>query len=102
MTTATYNPTHVARRDAAHPRAFSDFAWTPENAEQVKVILARYPDTRRASAIMPLLWLAQEQMAAATGSAWLPVPVIEYVAGPDRHAVHARLRSRDLLHDVQS
>ncbi len=30
---------------------------------------------------MPLLWLAQEQMAAATGSAWLPVPVIEYVAG---------------------
>ncbi len=81
MTTATYNPTHAARRDAAHPRAFSDFAWTSANAEQVQVILARYPDTRRASAVMPLLWLAQEQMAAATGSAWLPVPVIEYVAG---------------------
>jgi NADH-quinone oxidoreductase subunit E len=81
MTTATYNPTHAARRDAAHPREFSDFAWTPGNAEQVKVILACYPDTRKASAVMPLLWLAQEQMAAATGSAWLPVPVIEYVAG---------------------
>ncbi len=81
MTTATYNPTHAARRDAAHPREFSDFAWTPENGEQVQLILARYPDTRRASAVMPLLWLAQEQMAVATGSAWLPVPVIEYVAG---------------------
>ena len=81
MTTGTYNTSHEARRDAAHPRAFSDFAWTPENAEQVNVILARYPEARRHSAIMPLLWLAQEQMAAATGSAWLPVPVIEYVAG---------------------
>ena len=81
MTTATYSPTATARRDAAHPREFADFAWTMENAEQVQVILSRYPDTRRASAVMPLLWLAQEQMAAATGSAWLPVPVIEYVAG---------------------
>lgn len=81
MTTGTYNSTHDARRDAQRPREFSDFAWTPANAQQVDVILARYPDTRRASAIMPLLWLAQEQMAAATGSAWLPVPVIEYVAG---------------------
>ena len=81
MTTATYNTTREARRDAARPREFADFAWTAENAEQVQTIFTRYPDTRRHSAIMPLLWLAQEQMAAATGSAWLPVPVIEYVAG---------------------
>ena len=81
MTTGTYNTTREARRDAQRPREFSDFAWTPENATQVGTILARYPDTRKASAIMPLLWLAQEQMAATTGSAWLPVPVIEYVAG---------------------
>ena len=80
MTTGTYNTTQEARRDAAHPRAFSDFAWSPASAEQVPVILARYPEARRHSAIMPLLWLAQEQMAAATGSAWLPVPVIEFVA----------------------
>ena len=81
MTTATYNTTREARRDAARPREFADFAWTAENAEQVQTIFTRYPDTRRHSAIMPLLWLAQEQMAAATGSAWLPVPVIEFVAG---------------------
>jgi len=81
VTTGTYNPTREARRDASKPREFSDFAWTADNARQVETILARYPETRRASAVMPLLWLAQEQMAAATGSAWLPVPVIEYVAG---------------------
>ena len=60
---------------------FTDFAWTPENAEQAKVILSRYPAHKSASAVMPLLWLAQYQMAAQTGSAWLPVPVIEFVAG---------------------
>ncbi len=81
MTTGTYNTTREAGRDAGQARPFADFAWTAENARQVEVILARYPEARRASAIMPLLWLAQEQMAATTGSAWLPVPVIEYVAG---------------------
>lgn len=60
---------------------FTDFAWTPENAKQAEVILARYPAHKAASAVMPLLWLAQYQMAAQTGVAWLPVPVIEFVAG---------------------
>ena len=60
---------------------FTDFGWTPENAKQAEVILSRYPAHKSASAIMPLLWLAQYQMAAQTGSAWLPVPVIEFVAG---------------------
>jgi NADH-quinone oxidoreductase subunit E len=62
-------------------REFADFAWTPENAKQAEVILSRYPAHKAASAVMPLLWLAQYQMAAQTGVAWLPVPVIEFVAG---------------------
>ena len=57
------------------------FAWTPENAVEAARITALYPQGRQASAAMPLLWLAQHQMGAATGSAWLPVPVIEFVAG---------------------
>jgi NADH-quinone oxidoreductase subunit E len=60
---------------------FKDFSWTPENAAEAAVIISRYPEGRQASAVMPLLWLAQGQMAGATGSAWLPVPVIEFVAG---------------------
>lgn len=60
---------------------FKDFSWTAENAAEAATIIARYPEGRQASAVMPLLWLAQGQMAEASGSAWLPVPVIEFVAG---------------------
>jgi NADH-quinone oxidoreductase subunit E len=58
----------------------SDFAWTADSAAEAARIVALYPAGRQASAIMPLLWLAQSQMRGATGSAWLPVPVIEFVA----------------------
>jgi NADH-quinone oxidoreductase subunit E len=56
------------------------FAWTPENAAQAKVIIARYPPGRQHSAILPLLDLAQRQVGAQTNTqGWLPIPVIEYV-----------------------
>ena len=68
--------------DEAETRArWGDFAWTDANAEQVKVVMARYPKGREHSAIMPLLDLAQRQVGAETNTqGWLPVPVIEYVA----------------------
>jgi NADH-quinone oxidoreductase subunit E len=59
---------------------FADFAWTADNAAKAQEILGRYPLGREASAIMPLLWLAQYQMRDETGIAWLPLKVIEYVA----------------------
>ena len=62
------------------PGQFKDFAWTPENVKEVERIIGRYPPGRQHSAIIPLLHLAQYQMGAATGHAWLPVPVIEFVA----------------------
>ena len=79
MTSGTYTPV-FEQAPGKIPREFSDFTWTPENAEKAREIIARYPPGREASAVMPLLWLAQYQMGAATGSAWLPVPVIEFVA----------------------
>lgn len=60
--------------------AYTEFAWTEANAREAERIIARYPKGREASAIMPLLWLAQYQMRDETGVAWLPLPVIEYVA----------------------
>lgn len=59
---------------------FSGFRWTEANALRAAEIIGRYPPGRQQSAIMPLLWLAQYQMLEQTGSAWLPLPVIEYVA----------------------
>lgn len=59
---------------------FKGFSWTAENVAKAAEIVSRYPEGRQASAVMPLLWLAQGQVADACGSAWLPVPVIEFVA----------------------
>jgi NADH-quinone oxidoreductase subunit E len=57
------------------------FAWTAENAEKAKAIVARYPPGRQKSAIIPLLDLAQRQVGAETKTqGWLPIPVIEFVA----------------------
>jgi NADH-quinone oxidoreductase subunit E len=68
--------------DEAETRArWGNFAWTEANAEQAKVVLARYPKGREQSAVMPLLDLAQRQVGAETQTqGWLPVPVIEFVA----------------------
>ncbi len=61
--------------------AFDGFEWTAENKKRVKQILARYPEGRQQSAVMPLLDLAQRQVGAATKTqGWLPIPVIEFVA----------------------
>ena len=57
------------------------FTWTKENAATAKAIVARYPEGRQRSAVMPLLDLAQRQVGAETQTqGWLPLPVIEFVA----------------------
>jgi len=52
------------------------FTFTLENVKKAKEIIAQYPEGRQASAIIPLLDIAQRQ----SGN-WLPPPAIEYVAG---------------------
>jgi NADH-quinone oxidoreductase subunit E len=57
------------------------FAWDAKHAPRAAEILARYPEGRKASAVMPLLDLAQRQVGEETGTqGWLPIPVIEFVA----------------------
>lgn len=51
------------------------FQFSAENAETAKTVIARYPEGRQQSAVMPLLDLAQRQ-----NGGWLPDYVIEYVA----------------------
>ena len=65
----------------AHRARWENFQWTEENARKAKEIVARYPEGRQMSAVIPLLDLAQRQVGAETETqGWLPVPVIEYVA----------------------
>ena len=51
------------------------FEFTPENLEQAKVHIAKYPPGRQASAVLPLLWIAQYQ-----NGGWLPRAAMDYVA----------------------
>ena len=60
---------------------WGSFAWTKDNAKKAQEIVARYPEGRQRSAVMPLLDLAQRQVGAETDTqGWLPLPVMEYVA----------------------
>lgn len=60
---------------------WGNFAWTAQNAEKAKEIVARYPAGRQRSAVMPLLDLAQRQVGAEENTqGWLPIPVMEYIA----------------------
>lgn len=52
-----------------------DFVFTAENLEWAKKQIAKYPQGRQASAIIPLMWRAQEQHHG-----WLPEVAIRYVA----------------------
>ncbi len=66
--------------DAEQRARWQGFAWTDVNAKQAKAIVARYPEGRQASAVIPLLDLAQRQVGAETQTqGWLPIPVMEFV-----------------------
>ena len=52
-----------------------EFAFSAENLEWAKARIAKYPPGRQQSAVIPLLWRAQEQAGG-----WLPQKAIEYVA----------------------
>lgn len=58
-----------------HPDQPASFAFTPENLAWAQATIAKYPQGKQASAVIPLLWRAQEQHEN-----WLPEPAIRYVA----------------------
>jgi len=62
----------VRRLATEQPEAF---AFSPENLRWAKEQLKKYPEGRQASAVIPLLWRAQEQCGG-----WLPEPALRYVA----------------------
>lgn len=57
-----------------HPVQPDSFAFTPANLEWAQAQITKYPEGRQQSAIIPVLWRAQEQ------EGWLSRPAIEYCA----------------------
>jgi NADH-quinone oxidoreductase E subunit len=51
------------------------FEFTPENLEEAKRLIAKYPPGRQASAVLPLLYVAQRQHQN-----WVPRAAMDYIA----------------------
>jgi NADH-quinone oxidoreductase subunit E len=52
----------------------ANFAFTPENRSEADRIVAKYPAGRQASAVLPLLYLAQRQVG------WVPRAAMDHIA----------------------
>ncbi|HEX7199997.1 MAG TPA: NAD(P)H-dependent oxidoreductase subunit E, partial [Dongiaceae bacterium] len=63
------------RRLAAESLQPKEFAFTAENTDWAKGQIAKYPPGRQASAVLPLLDLAQRQVGG-----WLPRAAMDHVA----------------------
>ena len=57
-----------------HSEQPESFAFTPANQAWAEAQMTKYPEGRQASAVIPILWRAQEQ------EGWISKPALEYVA----------------------
>jgi NADH-quinone oxidoreductase subunit E len=58
----------------------TSFAFDAESEREIAPLLTKYPPARRASAVIPLLYVVQEQMNRTTGSGWVPRVAMDAVA----------------------
>ncbi|MBL41560.1 MAG: NADH-quinone oxidoreductase subunit NuoE [Rhodospirillaceae bacterium] len=65
----------VNRKPASSEHQPKEFSFTKDNYELAIKELSKYPENRKASAVIPLLDIAQRQ-----NSNWLPIAAINYVA----------------------
>jgi NADH-quinone oxidoreductase subunit E len=71
----------MADTEIAHAHAEpAHFAFDAESDALIARILLKYPPGRQASAVLPLLDLAQRQMGRTTGSAWVPRVAMDEIA----------------------
>ena len=56
------------------------FAFDAESEAKIATILKRYPEGKQASAVIPLLYVAQRQMGRLTQSAWVPWVAMDVIA----------------------
>jgi NADH-quinone oxidoreductase E subunit len=56
------------------------FAFDAASEAEIARAIAKYPPGRQASAVLPLLYIAQAQMQRSSGSAWVPRAAMDAVA----------------------
>ena len=58
----------------------TSFVFDDESESSIAGTLVKYPADKQASAVMPLLFIAQRQMGRLTGSAWIPRVAMDVIA----------------------
>ena len=58
-----------------HDEQPEDFKFSDENLKQAELILKKYPEKNKKSAVMPFLYLAQKQ-----NKNWIPLAAMKYIA----------------------
>ncbi|MFT9014885.1 MAG: NAD(P)H-dependent oxidoreductase subunit E [Acetobacter sp.] len=66
--------------DWTPPEQPEDFVFDAESEAEIAVVIGKYPAERKASAVMPLLYIAQRQLGRQTGSAWVPIVAMDDIA----------------------
>ncbi len=56
------------------------FEFDDASEAEIRTVLTKYPPSRKASAVLPLLYLVQGQMRRTTGSSWVPRVAMDVVA----------------------
>ncbi|MDO9503433.1 NAD(P)H-dependent oxidoreductase subunit E [Falsiroseomonas sp.] len=56
------------------------FAFDESSEAEIGKILAKYPEAKKASGVIPLLYVVQRQMGRSTGSAWVPKVAMDVIA----------------------
>ncbi len=78
---AAPRPEEIGVNPAADRRAEpASFAFDEASQQEIGPILGKYPPSRKASAVLPLLYVVQSQMRRLTGSAWVPRVAMDAVA----------------------
>lgn len=72
--------TEMATKSHDHGHEPATFAFDAESEARIGEILKKYPEGRQASAVLPLLDLAQRQMRRVSGSAWVPRVAMDAIA----------------------
>lgn len=62
------------------PEQPAHFAFDAGSEAEIVQHIAKYPAGKQASAVIPLLYIAQNQMKRQTGIAWVPVAAMDAVA----------------------
>jgi NADH-quinone oxidoreductase subunit E len=67
----------MAAREHAEP---ASFVFDSRSGGEIEKILQKYPAARKASGVLPLLYIVQDQMKRETGRAWVPRVAMDAVA----------------------